>query len=390
MTDLNRLTVSLTKQGAYRVFPLLRNHEPEDWVAAAERLSENAPVGQKLDFAQFRKTLSATTRNGVTAVPDVWRRARVAGDITLRQLVLISMMFSHHVYIQAMKNSGNEYGVGRIDPGRDFPNNTKSFTNFRGNLRELGFVRDEPDGAVTFDFRAFFENEELPALVSELLRIKMLSAGWNPDRGDLPDLIEECIRFDLHQVFGLPADEFRAWLQDMDVLPDEDEIEHFADLNQEEVQDFEFQPGHNPRQEEPGERQAVQPGRVVYLHNQLQTQLFDVLVAEYGEERVGTEIPSGFGGKTIDLVLRELDDSLTFFEIKTNRSLRRCIREALAQIMEYSFWPGIQRSEKMVIVSTNHVTDDAVNYLRYIRETFNLPIYYRSFDLNQATLSEEY
>ena len=38
VTDLNQLNGSLTKQGAYRIFHVLRDFEPDDWLSQAVRL----------------------------------------------------------------------------------------------------------------------------------------------------------------------------------------------------------------------------------------------------------------------------------------------------------------------------------------------------------------
>ncbi len=391
MTDLARLNVSLTKQGAYRIFPLLRDNDPVDWEAQAQALSTDAPRGQKIDLPQFRKTLAAQRDGANWIVPDVWQQARESGVGTLRDLFLIGMLLSHHTFIRAMRNSQLGRGEGRLDRERDF-NQQKDFTNFRGNLRELGFVRDEPDGSVTYDFSSFFENNDLPPLVAELLRLKLLSANWGEGDEDCDDLVDECVRLGLYEVFGLSPDEFRDWLQGHGVLPAPVAQEELAapDRDQEEYPEFNFVAGHRPGQEGQGRRRAARNGRVEYIHNQLQTSLFNHLVGIHGEDRVGTEQPAGVGQTLIDIAVREANEELTFYEIKTNVSVRLCIREALSQVLEYAYWPGEERASKLVIVSPHPVTTDAANYLRSLRERFHIPVYYRSFNVAQDVLSEEH
>ncbi|MGH8241520.1 MAG: hypothetical protein ACREXP_31500, partial [Steroidobacteraceae bacterium] len=58
----------------------------------------------------------------------------------------------------------------------------------------------------------------------------------------------------------------------------------------------------------------------------------------HGAENARREVPTG-NGTRIDLAVR-VGDRYTFYEIKTYSSAQACIREALGQVLEYSFWPG--------------------------------------------------
>ena len=75
-------------------------------------------------------------------------------------------------------------------------------------------------------------------------------------------------------------------------------------------------------------------------HNVLQQALHQRLVSQFGDENVGTELASGVG-TSVDLVVRR-SEGYWFYEIKTVHSPRACIREAMGQLLEYSFWPGSQ------------------------------------------------
>lgn len=58
--------------------------------------------------------------------------------------------------------------------------------------------------------------------------------------------------------------------------------------------------------------------------------------------------------------------------------------------MEYVYYPNKERATKLIIVSDSEPTDRDINYLKYIREKFNLPVFYRYFKHQTKFLSEEY
>jgi hypothetical protein len=111
-------------------------------------------------------------------------------------------------------------------------------------------------------------------------------------------------------------------------------------------------------------------------HNKIQRALHQHLSMLYGADDVGTE-RNNAGGQ-IDVVVRR-GDKFWFYEIKTAMSARGCIREALAQLLEYSFWPGAQRAEKLVIVGEPVLDREAERYINILREQFSLPIEYQQF-----------
>ena len=60
---------------------------------------------------------------------------------------------------------------------------------------------------------------------------------------------------------------------------------------------------------------------------------------------MGEEIFNGVGG-SIDIVLKR-PDGFWFYEIKTAKTARACIREALGQLLEYSYWPKTQKAKRL-------------------------------------------
>jgi hypothetical protein len=147
---------------------------------------------------------------------------------------------------------------------------------------------------------------------------------------------------------------------------------------------FEFKAGCSLK---PGETLANWRGgrkKVNLAHNNLQQALFDILSAEYGAESVGTENDSGRGSR-VDLVVRT-EGEHSYYEIKTGPCIRSCLREALAQLIEYSYWPGGREAERMVVVSENVLTPDAHRYIKALRSRFKLPIFYQHLDLKSGIL----
>jgi hypothetical protein len=117
----------------------------------------------------------------------------------------------------------------------------------------------------------------------------------------------------------------------------------------------------------------------------LQSKLYACLAQKHGAENVGTEQPSGIGANSIDVVLR-IGEEITFFELKTNPSLRTCIREALPQLLEYAYWPAEVRSTKLVIVAEAVPTQDAIEYLQKLRGDFGIPVHYARIDRSTGRL----
>ncbi|HEX4758620.1 MAG TPA: hypothetical protein VH308_11585 [Terracidiphilus sp.] len=113
-------------------------------------------------------------------------------------------------------------------------------------------------------------------------------------------------------------------------------------------------------------------------HNEIEIALHRHLSSIHGDENVRAEI-ANVGGQ-VDVVVRK-GDRFWFYEIKTAISARGCIREALAQLLEYSFWPGAQMADKLVIVGEPVLDKDSQKYLATLRQRFAFPLEYRRFDL---------
>ncbi len=114
-------------------------------------------------------------------------------------------------------------------------------------------------------------------------------------------------------------------------------------------------------------------------HSFLQEKLYKKLTSVFGEETVGMEI--FLNGKKIDLVLK-INNLFTFYEIKTSNSAKQCIREALGQIFEYTYFDGKKYADEIVIAGEYPIDKSTQKYLKFLNSEFNLPISYHQIDIN--------
>jgi hypothetical protein len=139
---------------------------------------------------------------------------------------------------------------------------------------------------------------------------------------------------------------------------------------------FQFRAGNNPK---PSLSKAlvakVKSLSIALRHNDLQKALFDELCEEHGQNHVGTEIANGCGGR-IDVVVQG-ENGYIYFEIKVGQSLQSCIRNAVGQLLEYSFWPGSQSAASLVVVGERPLDDEGRRYLETLQKELSIPIAYR-------------
>lgn len=374
MTELTRLKVSLTKHGAHKAFVLLRDL---DTSAVLDNVW-NKHDGIKIDRAQTRQNLSAFADGNL---PGLWDRAKELSEDTLRQLVFLAIIFSHHKVIQAFQVGALGSGIGLIRRGDVLDH--KAFTNIKNDIFELGFSTSQNADAVAYDLSEMWKNFELGELASQLLTLKLQSAGWNT----VGTVADECVRLGFHATLSQSEDVFRHWIGGGDASELEPE-KASPDLDVGTATAFSFKPGHTPSKEgKSAKRRASGDVEADLTHNMLQSKLYEFLSGEYGAENVGTEQPSGTGANSIDVVVKSADETI-FFELKTDPSLRLSIREALPQLLEYAYWPAETRCSKLVIVAEAEATQDAVDYLTKLRSDFSIPIHYARIDRDTGQLSD--
>jgi hypothetical protein len=147
-----------------------------------------------------------------------------------------------------------------------------------------------------------------------------------------------------------------------------------------------FVPGHRPAKltgEQTVQRRVLD---MQFRHNDMQTKVYEHLVSEYGAGNVGTEQINGPGNR-VDIVVR-VPTGYWYYEIKTGSSARACIREAMGQVLEYSYWPSSREAERLFIVGESPPSEEELAYLRVLRERLGLPVDYRWLDHDSGELKE--
>ncbi|MFA5806540.1 MAG: hypothetical protein WC879_18055 [Melioribacteraceae bacterium] len=196
-TDLKNLRVSLTKHGAHKIAYLLQQFDKDDIL---NHLNSDF-MDIHIDSAQTRGILSIDEKG---LAPDLWNEIKKYGLEDIFDLVFIAIIFSHNDFINALKKGISDGCVikrGDVVSG-------KVYTNFAHIIDQYGFAIEHTADYVTFDISRIFYKYYIPELVAKLLNIKLVEAGWDKSN----TLVEECIRLDLHRVFGLDANEFKDWL----------------------------------------------------------------------------------------------------------------------------------------------------------------------------------
>lgn len=149
---------------------------------------------------------------------------------------------------------------------------------------------------------------------------------------------------------------------------------------------FQFKAGCPTRVEETIRTIKASTKSIIQRHIKLQKVLHKILEERHEGNNVGAENDAGRGSR-VDLVVRE-KGKYQYYEIKTGPCIKTCIREALAQLLEYSYWPGGNVAETMIVVSENYMTQDAKKFLEILRNTFHLPIHHQQLDLQNGLLSD--
>lgn len=375
MTDLTRLSVSLTKHGAHKLAILLPDYD------SSEILDQlwGSVAGVNIEGAQARKNLSAEGDK----VPAVWDKVRLRDQDAINALVLIAIIFSHHDLIRAMKQSSHTTRPFRGTILRGVHLDGKAYTNFAHTIEELGFSTEHNDKRVSYNLAPLFEIKRLNLLAVELLELKLKTARWNRSN----TLIDELLSHDFHDVFSITKEQFKSWLllgtlaapALEDAITEDDQLffEAGSDLPSE-GSEFVFSGGHKPKKTGKVHISLSRKKSTTadLLHNEMQNKLYQALVDEHGEESVETEVPTG-ADTFIDVVVRVGKDRHWFYEIKTAETVKGCIRQAIPQLLEYAYWAGnIERAEQLIIVGPAPVTVEARNYLELMNSHFGLPITY--------------
>ncbi|MCZ8158442.1 MAG: hypothetical protein O9256_00865 [Rhizobiaceae bacterium] len=114
---------------------------------------------------------------------------------------------------------------------------------------------------------------------------------------------------------------------------------------------------------------------VTYRQNVIQDRLVEQLRRIYGHDAVGSEQPTGTGGRA-DVLVRLPEDLWAIYEIKPAETARQAVREALGQLLEYGYRTGARPDVTLHIVSDADLDSDTELYLERLSDRFDLHIEY--------------
>jgi Holliday junction resolvase len=138
---------------------------------------------------------------------------------------------------------------------------------------------------------------------------------------------------------------------------------------------FKFRPGFTPKASTAKRTRIPKEFDMNLLHNSLTEALYRRLKKEHGARNVRVEQPRG-DGTSIDIVVRHGENKYWFYEIKTARSPRLCLREAIGQLLEYAFWQGAKGATRLIAVGERELDKEGREYLRELKRRFGLPFAY--------------
>jgi hypothetical protein len=142
---------------------------------------------------------------------------------------------------------------------------------------------------------------------------------------------------------------------------------------------FHFKAGCTPKASSANASLAKKQLDIQLRHNDIQTSLYQKLSEKYGCNNIGTELSSG-NGTSVDLVVK-CPEEYWFYEIKTAHTAKACIRQAIGQLLEYSYWPNNQEATRLVIVGEPSFDEEAKRYLEILKARFSLPLEYESVEI---------
>ena len=136
------------------------------------------------------------------------------------------------------------------------------------------------------------------------------------------------------------------------------------------------------RSEHERTRAAQEASKYDPQHVRLQNRLYEYLCGIHGHYNVRYE------RNYVDLILHEPDGDV-FFEVKLETTVKRCIRLALGQLLEYAHFPDRCLAKRLVIVGNAHASHSDRKYLSELRRRYQLPVYYSRFSSENNELTAE-
>lgn len=85
----------------------------------------------------------------------------------------------------------------------------------------------------------------------------------------------------------------------------------------------------------------------------------------------------------VDISCNDSSGKKIFFELKTAKTVKAAIREAMGQLLEYNHYPNNNKADKLIIVTAHEPEKEDMQYLLGLRTIYHIPVYYQQFDMNK-------
>jgi len=143
---------------------------------------------------------------------------------------------------------------------------------------------------------------------------------------------------------------------------------------------FIFNPGKASQTERFNRYVGASSKSVLKTHSRIIDQLEQYLGSNYSVKRKNLSIEkTRFNGNIADLVTLEADNSISIYEVKTSLNLRKNIREAIAQLLDYSSHSNGTKIRKLVIVSPCELDNRGEEFLESLNSLVQLDIFYMQY-----------
>lgn len=130
-------------------------------------------------------------------------------------------------------------------------------------------------------------------------------------------------------------------------------------------------------------RKAVEATFINPYHRKIQDTLVSILKKDDRFSKIRKEFEFVDVRATLD------KKEIIFYEIKTDTA-KNNIRQAIGQLLEYSFFPSETKSDKMIIIGDREPEENVKAYLNKLRRTTSLNIWYQWINMETKLISNKY
>jgi hypothetical protein len=119
-------------------------------------------------------------------------------------------------------------------------------------------------------------------------------------------------------------------------------------------------------------------------HRKMQLEIFQILDKDDRFLEIQKEFKCK--GRLFDLWLLHKNQRNYILEIKPYDSAYECIREALGQVLEYSYFLNRDSNNQLIIIGKNQMNEEEFRYLNHLREKTSLNIHYVYYQLGKRII----